>query len=150
MEKKRADTIPPFPTSIFVHLVIIKWLLETRYLAPRIPIPASTKLRDKVLDEYDSDRFRDIMRPSRERFDQLVTLIAPGRHYTGKGECVSTADAQGDPERGIASTESVFIQLKIALFRLGMKGISSARVAWIMGRQRRSRSYIFMAMCLCA
>ncbi|KAF9535984.1 hypothetical protein EC957_001031, partial [Mortierella hygrophila] len=109
------------------------WLLETRYLAPRVPIPFSTELRDKVLNEYNSDRFRDIMRLSREQFDRLVSLIAPSRHFTGNGERVSTADAQDDPERGIDSAESVSIQLKVALFRLGTKGISSIKVAWIMG-----------------
>ncbi|KAK5814866.1 hypothetical protein F5H01DRAFT_367265 [Linnemannia elongata] len=58
--KQRTGTIPPFPTSIFVYLATIKWLLETRYLAPRVPIPFSIELRDNVLNEYNSDRFRSL------------------------------------------------------------------------------------------
>lgn len=126
-------TRPLYPTIIHAYFVVVKSLYENRYLSPRTRVPFSTDLRDRILDEYDSDRFKDIIRLTKDQFARLVVLIAPSRHFTGVGERVSPEKMQDDQQRGIDTAEKVALQLKVALFRLGTKGISTKKVAFTMG-----------------
>ncbi|KAG0044380.1 hypothetical protein BGZ89_006077 [Linnemannia elongata] len=114
---------PPPPILLEGLYLAIKTLYESRYLAPRYRLPVSSDLRDRVLDAYSSTRFKDIIRLTREQFDQLITLVSPSQHFGGMG--------QDEPED--VQSASIILQMKVALFCLGTKGVSVKKVAFIFG-----------------
>lgn len=78
-------------------------------------------LRRRVLDEYNEEDFKAIIRLSLDDLDILAGLVSgqPGLVRDEQDDC--------DP------LSHVKLQLRIALFQLGTKGLSIKKVAWIFG-----------------
>ncbi|KAF9399689.1 hypothetical protein BGZ76_007872, partial [Entomortierella beljakovae] len=110
---------PPPPYLILFHGQILTHLYQSRYLRPRVPLPTSTDLRKRVLEAYEPEYFQKIVRLTPEQLDALTQLISGSEQFRSKNE--------------IFPQEPVREQLKVALFRLGTKGICTPKVAWAFG-----------------
>ncbi|KAK3827380.1 MAG: hypothetical protein J3R72DRAFT_367884, partial [Linnemannia gamsii] len=110
-------TIPPtIPTFWFDQL---KELHARRYLHPRTHLPSSTVLRDEVLPAYNAVAFERIMRVTPTQFQILLDLIRDHPVFHS-----------ANPLRPQAP---VRVQLTVALYRLGSRGISTYKTAFTMG-----------------
>lgn len=94
-------------------------LHHSRYLRPRIPMPFSTDLRDRVLSGYNDEQFRNILRVTPGQFNILVGIIRDNIQFQADNPFIPQAPVE--------------VQLKVALFRLGTKGVSIKKVAWVFG-----------------
>lgn len=81
---------------------ILEYLHTTRYLNLRWCIPFSAELREDILPQYSSDKFRRILRLTPPQLNRLVELIQNSK----------------DPARHQAPVKT---QLIVALYRVGTK-----------------------------
>ncbi|ORZ07070.1 hypothetical protein BCR41DRAFT_360575, partial [Lobosporangium transversale] len=98
---------------------ILSFMYRNRYLRPRCRKPYSTELRDRVLDAYNAEDYSGIIRLTPEQFQELAEILGRAPLFQLR--------KTGDPLANIK------IQLKVTLFRLGTKGISIKKVAWVFG-----------------
>lgn len=98
---------------------VLQYLHQTRYLKERVRKPFSTDLRDRVLDSYPTEDFKHILRLTREHLNLLLGMVYDSDHFRPKDD--------DSPQAPVAT------QMKVALFRLGTKGISIEKVSWIFG-----------------
>jgi hypothetical protein len=87
------------------------------YLHPRARLPSSTVLRDEILPAYNALAFERIMRIMPTQFQIILDLI--------QGHPVFQSTNPLHPP--------VRVQLTVALYRLGSRGISTYKTAFIMG-----------------
>lgn len=90
-----------------------------RYIRERKRLQFTTDLRDRVIDSYPVERFKEMLRLTPSQFEDLVDLIR-------ENPCMRSGNS-------IPPREVIRIKLKVALFRLGTRGISEAKVASIFG-----------------
>ena len=110
-------TIPPtIPTFWFNRLQEMR---ARRYFRPRTRLPASAVLRDEILPAYDALAFERIMRITPTSFQILLDLIQD--HPVVQSSNPLRPQAPGR------------VQLTVALYRLGSKGISTYKSAFTMG-----------------
>ncbi|KAK5821507.1 hypothetical protein F5H01DRAFT_275212 [Linnemannia elongata] len=102
-----------------VYSQILSQLYASRYLRPRMRMPFSTVLRDQVLSRYASDKFKNIIRLTPKQFDNLLALIQDSHVFQSLNPAYPQAPVR--------------VQLLVALYRLGTKGISTHKIAFTMG-----------------
>jgi len=94
-------------------------VLTTRYLEPRITIPASVEWRTRVLESYPDEMFKKFMRMYKVQFNTLTDLLSVNDRFTA-----SAIGRQPEHPRE---------QLKVCLYRLGGKSITLDQTAALMG-----------------
>ncbi|KAG0246711.1 hypothetical protein BGX31_009840, partial [Mortierella sp. GBA43] len=117
-----AQTMPTLWDISLIRTILntIQHLQRTRYIAPRLPMPRSSDIRDRVLDQYQDHHFRDCLRLDHSQFDRLKHMISGSRFFQGHG----------------ASQTDVGTQLKVTLYRLGSRAVSVPHVALTFGISR--------------
>lgn len=109
----------PFPLLAMSYADLLEQIRGSRYLKPRKRMAFSKALVEQVLPQYDDEQFRDILRVTKGQAQLVVGLIEGSVQFQSRNPAF--------PQ------ERVVRQLEVALFRLGTKGISTKKVAWIFG-----------------
>lgn len=110
---------PELPDTISENLEAVRFLMENRYIEPRLRKPFSTDARDRVLDAF-SDRDRQgIIRLTAGQLDDLAERIQHSRHFKIR--------------RGADRLACIKARLKVALYRLGTKGVSIKKTSFHFG-----------------
>ncbi|KAG0361033.1 hypothetical protein BGZ54_009271, partial [Gamsiella multidivaricata] len=106
--------------QVEAYALLVTHLYQHRHLLPRGRRLTSADLR-RVLDEYNDNDFKAIIRLTPIEFQDMAELFAG--HY-------GLVERDYDDEDGLSNIK---LRLNITLFRLGTKGISIKKVAWIFG-----------------